>query len=580
MDMETIERQGHRLGIGLLLGAVATLGASGSDEGARVSGDPFCQQVIPAVEAFMAQAAAANPTPEDSRYGGTVVVGGINEPSGGMNSSQVGDIIAGQHHQFVNLMTLLDYDENLQPRPYLAESWDIAEDNTAMTFHIRQDVLWHDGEVTDAHDVAFTYEAVTNPDTGYPNAAFWDHYVKGPEGVEVLDDFTVRISMRPHGQFLDPFRALGILPEHLLGDVPATELGEHPYGTQCPVGNGPFVFSSHAPLDRWVFDANPAFPAALGGRPFVDRYVYRMIPEQTTLLTECLTGGIDVFYKAPPDQAQRIIDDPRVELRRYPSRTVAFVVWNGRRPQLSDVRVRRAITMATDRAAIVDALLQGYGTVANTGVPPFHFAFDREGTGSIENDPAGAEALLDQAGWSDRDGDGVRENAAGEPLSFSLKVNTGNQLRQNIVEIMQAQLADIGIDARVEVVETTTLFDQLLDPEERDFDGAIVGWSVDFRLDETDLFHSDRIDQPFAWSGTQNPEIDRYLDLLGATVDEEEAAALWREYQQAIVEEQPYTFLYFLDQLMGVSGRVQGAEMDARGEWLNLREWYLDPESR
>jgi peptide/nickel transport system substrate-binding protein len=566
-------------GVGVVMGVVA-LAACSSGDRALTSSDPFCQQVIPAVEAFMAEAAEANPTPDDMRYGGTVVMGGSNDASGGMNVAAVGDIIAGQHHQFVNLMTLIDYDEELQPRPYLAESWDIADDNTSITFHLRQDVRWHDGEVTDANDVAFTYATVTNPETGYPNAAFWDHYVKGPDGVEVLDDFTVRIRLRPHSQFLDPFRALGILPEHLLDDVPVTELSTHPYGTQCPVGNGPFVFSSYVPLDRWVFDANPAFPAGLGGRPFVDRYVYRIIPEETSLLTEFLTRGVDVFYKVPPDQTQRVIDDPSLELLSSPGRAVVFVTWNARKPALADARVRKAITMATDRGGIVDGLLHGYGIVANTGVPPTHFAFDPDAVGQIGYDPSGARTLLDQAGWADRDGDGVRENAVGDPLSLSLRVNTGNQLRGSIVEIMQAQLAAVGVEIHLEAMESRTLFADLMDPEGRDYDGVIAGWSVDFRLDETDLYHSDRIDQPLAFSGTVNPEIDRYLDVLGQTIDEDEARLLWREYQQLIVEEQPYTFLYFLDQLLGVSQRVRGVEMDVRGEWQNIREWYIDPESR
>ena len=81
-------------------------------------------------------------------------------------------------------MTLLDYDENAEPRPYLAERWEVADDNTWVTFHLRRGVRWHDGEHTDTHDVAFTYETVTDPLTAFPNAAFWDHYVKGPEGVE------------------------------------------------------------------------------------------------------------------------------------------------------------------------------------------------------------------------------------------------------------------------------------------------------------------------------------------------------------------------------------------------------------
>lgn len=564
----------------LLSSAAVCLAACGGDGTAVTSNDPFCQEVLPRVDAFMTQARADAPALDDPRYGGTVVVGTIGEISDGMNAAVQSDYSAAQHQQFVNLMTLVDYDEQAVPRPYLADSVGVADDGTSVTFRIRQDVYWHDGEQTDAHDVAFTYRTVTNPQTAFPNAAFWDHYDKTPDGVEVLDDFNVRIHLTPHAEFLDPFRTLAILPEHLLADVPPAEIKQHPFGTQCPVGNGPFVFVSHAAQDRWVFEANPVFPEGLGGRPFVDRYVYRVIPEQTTLLTELLTEGIDVYIQPRPDQTQRIQDDPNLRLLEYPFRDYVFVGWNSRRPQLSDARVRRAITMGTDRTSIVAAILQGYGSVANSGVPPFHWAHDESLPVTVDYDPAGARALLEEAGWTDRDGDGVRENASGDPLAFSVKYNTGNQQRQDVAEIMQAQLAEIGMDVQPQVVEWATLLQQINTPELRDFDGVVMGWVVEFKLDDMDLFHSDRIDQPFAWSGTNNPEIDRLLEALSMTVDRDEAKALWTEYQKVVMEEQPYTFFYFRNRLDGVNNRVQNVVMDARGEWLNIREWYIDPASR
>jgi peptide/nickel transport system substrate-binding protein len=566
----------------IAFGALMAAAACGGDDGAGAvaSSDPFCQEVLPRVGEFMEQAREERPTPDDERYGGTVVVGSIGELADGMNAAISTDYSSTQHQQFVNLMTLLAYDENLEPRPYLAESWEISPDNTEITFHIRQDVFWHDGEQTDAHDVAFTYRLVTNPQTAFPNAAFWDHYDKSEGGVEVVDDFTVKIRLTPHAEFLDPWRTVAILPEHLLADVDPTELRQHPFGTQCPVGNGPFVFSEHRPQDRWVFEANPAFPEGLGGRPYLDRYVYRIIPEQTTLLAELLTENIDVYVAPRPDQAQAIIDNPNLDLLNYTWRSYIFVGWNARRPQLADARVRRAITMGTNRQEIVQALLRGYGVVANSGVPPFHWAYDATQADMKAYDPEAAKALLDEAGWRDGDGDGIRENPEGVPLSFSIKYNTGNQQRQDVAEIMQAQLRQIGIDVRPQVVEWATLLQQINTPDLRDFDGVVMGWVTEFKLDDTDLFHSERIDQPYAWSGTQNAEIDRLLEALSTTADREAAKPLWEEYQEAIWEEQPYTFFYFPDRLDGVNKRLHGVEMDARGEWLNIKDWYIDPAER
>ncbi|HET9949957.1 MAG TPA: ABC transporter substrate-binding protein [Longimicrobiales bacterium] len=563
----------------LALGAAAVATACGGTEGAIAGGDPFCREVLPRVAAFMEQASAAHPVPDDPRYGGTVVVGNYGELVGGMNAATSTDAIATQHQQFVNLMTLIDYDERFEPRPYLAESWEVAPDGTSVTFHLRRDVYWHDGEPTDAHDVAFTWEVVNDPLTGYPNPAFWSHYVPGPEGVEVLDDYTVRFRLEPHLDFLDPFRTLAILPEHLLGDVPRDRLREHPYGTQCPVGNGPFVFESHSPQEQWVFRANPAFPEGLGGRPFVDRYVYRIVTEQTTLLTELLTGSIDLYIEPSPDQAQAIFDHPDLELLRHIPRQYNYIGWNARRPTLADARVRRAITMATDRERIVEAILRGYGRIAHTGVPPYHWAYAPDALPVIEYDPDAARALLDEAGWRDHDGDGVRESADGTRLSLSIKYNP-NVLRRQVAEILQAQLAEVGIEIVPQVVEWTTLVRQITDPVRRDFDGVIMAWVPEFRLDDTDLFHSSRIDDPYALAGTSNPEIDRLLEEIAAATDREEAKALWLEYQALLIQEQPYMYFYFPERLAGVNRRLRNVQMDARGEWVNIKDWYIDPASR
>ena len=346
------------------------------------------------------------------------------------------------------------------------------------------------------------------------------------------------------------------------------------------MGNGPFVFDSHSPSERWVFVANPAFPQGLGGRPFYDRYIFRVIPDQTALLTELMTESIDAYITVRPNQAQQIIDNPNVDFLNFRFRNFVMVAWNARRPQLADPRVRRAITMATNREEIVQAIQGGYAVVANSSVPPFHWAYRGFGAEDMAYNAASAAALLDEAGWIDRDGDGVRENADGLPLAVSIKYNTGNQQRQDIAEILQAQLGGVGIRVTPEVVDFGALLGQISDPDSRDFDGVVMGWVPEFKLDDMDLFHSARTNEPNAWTGTDNPEIDRLLEALSFSVDRDETARLWAEYEVVLNEEHPFTFFYFPDRLTGVNKRVRGVHMDARGEWTNLKDWYLDPERR
>jgi peptide/nickel transport system substrate-binding protein len=549
--------------------------AEGPDPGPTGLHAGFCADALAGVDSFMVTVEGSRP--EGDRYGGMAVVG-VPADMGGMNAFAHGDAGATQHQMFVNLMTLVQYDEGLRPVPYLAHSWVVSEDESELTFHLRDDIRWHDGEPTTAHDVAFTYLRAVDPRTGFPNPAFFQHYLPGEEGVEVVDSFTVRFRFRPHAEYMDPWRAVAIMPRHLLGDVPPEELARHPFGDVCPVGNGPFRFVSRSPGDRWVFRANPSFPPELGGGPYLDRYVYRVIPEQTTLLAELLTGGVDVHVAMFPNHARRAEGEPGIGVVSFPHRSVLFAGWNSRVPKLSDPRVRRALTLGVNRRRIMEGIHGEEGVVVNSGIPPVHWAFDPALGDSLPYDPDGARALLEGAGWVDRSGDGIREDSEGEPLRIELIMNQ-NQERQEVAEIMRVQLGDVGVDLRPRVLEFGALMGRITSPQ-RDFEGVLVSWESEFRLDERDLFHSDAVDGLWAFSGTEDPVLDRYLDTLPLITERAAALPHWHAYQQRILEIQPFTYLYSSFRRGGVSERLRGVVMDSRGEWAGIREWWIAPEDR
>lgn len=561
----------------LPLFTVLLAACSAGEGGAGATADGFCQRVLARVGSFFATAPAAPTRPE---YGGTAVVGAYAELASGMNSLALADHPSGQLQQFVNLMTLIQYDRDVKPVPYLARAWEVSDDNRELTFYLRNDVVWHDGVPTTAYDVEFTYLRATDPATAFPNASYWTHYVKGPEGVEVLDSFTVKLRLEPHAEFLDPWRAVAIMPRHLLADVPPAELKQHPFSMLCPVGNGPFRFVEHRQDESWTFAANPFFPAGLGGRPYLDRVVWRVILEQTTLLTELLTGNIDIYLFARPSQAADIKASQIAELRTNEPRQYAFVAWNARRPQFADARVRRALAMGTNRKAMVAAVFQGYGTVANTSVPPFHWAHDPSFADALPYDPQKAAALLDEAGWIDRNGDGIRENGDGVPLRFTLKSNQGNQVRADMAELIQADLAKLGAQVDIQILEFTTLVSQVTTPEVRDFDAVLWSWVEDFKLDQRDYFHSTRVDEPYGFVGLKDARVDRMLDTLPLILSREEAIPVWREYQKLVSEVQPYMFLYYPQGLFGVNRRLKDVVLDVRGEWVSVRNWWIPPEMR
>jgi peptide/nickel transport system substrate-binding protein len=247
----------------VLVAVVTLAGACGGDSGevgpwsldtgVEEIGDgiPFCDAAMARVAEYMGQ--FEGQVPPDERYGGTAVVGAVGELAGGLNGHVSASQEGFDHQASVSHMTLVRYDAELNPVPYLAESWEISDDNTEVTFHIRNDVYWHDGELTDAYDVAYTFQRSVDPETGFPNPGYWALYDRGPSGVEVVDSFTVTFRMQHHAEFLDAWRQTPIMPQHLLEDVSASELRQHPYGTVCPVGNGPFVFVQHRQDANWTF---------------------------------------------------------------------------------------------------------------------------------------------------------------------------------------------------------------------------------------------------------------------------------------------------------------------------------------
>ncbi len=513
--------------------------------------------------------------PEAERYGGTAVVGLINDIPD-MSPLTSTDHNASQIQTHVLFMPLVMYDERFQPVPYLARSWEISPDTTELTFHLRRDVLWHDGVPTTAHDLKFSYDLARDPETGFANAAFWTHY---GEAVAV-DSFTFRIAMTPHADYLDPWRAFAAVPRHVLQGVPAAELRTHAFSTGRPLGNGPFRFVSRQPGQNWVFAANEDHPAELGGRPYLDRIVYRVISEPTTLLTELLTGRIDYYIQPTPEQAARIDATPGVRLHTFDDRAFVILGWNGRRPMFSDPRVRRALTMAIDRQEIIDGIGYGFGSVANSTVPPIFWQYDPDAGTDLGYDPEGARRLLEEAGWRDRNGDGILQNERGEPFRFTTLTNHGNQERVDILAKVQSDLRRVGIQMEPQVLEWGTLLSRINDVERRDFDAVLIGWVTEFRIDDRDLLHCDERDQPYQWVGYCNREVDQLLDVLPTIVDREAARPLWQRYQRLIGQDQPYTFLYFQQRRSGIADRLRGVEPDARGDWLGARNWWIAPDRR
>lgn len=515
--------------------------------------------------ALLASPAAAQPSPP---RGGMLVIAAPSDLQG-MNSLVAAEMYTAEVLKYVLFLPLVRYDAQLRLQPLLARSWRITGD-TLVQFQLRDDVRWHDGRRTTAHDVVFTFERAKDSRTGFPDAADLEHWVS----VQLVDSFTVRFRITPHADPLAVWATLAIMPAHLLSAIAPEELRNAAFN-YAPVGNGPFRFVSRRANDRWSFEPNPLFPAGLGGPPKIGRLVWRVIPENSSQVAELLTGQVDVMLAPRAEQVKELGSRPGLRGLTKPSRRYYFIDWNGRRPHLADPRVRRALMMALDRRTMIDVLRKGYAQIATGPIAPYHWAFDRD-LEPLPYDPDAAGRLLAAAGFRDRDGDGMVESASGEKLEIELKVAANSAFNRDLSEMIRADLARIGVTVRPRPVDFATLVEDISSPE-RAFDAAVLAFETEFRLNLRDAFHSDAMAGPFQSASYSNARVDRLLDEVRVTTDRATALRLYAELQRILLVEQPWGVLWYPPELLIARDRVRGFAPDIRGLFAEVTAWSVAP---
>lgn len=463
--------------------------------------------------------------------------------------------LARQVQRFALFLTLARYDTALQAAPYLARSWSWSRDRRRLDLDLRRDVRWHDGAPTTAADVVFTLDAARDPGTGYPRAAD----LACLSGVRAVDAFAVRLDFcEPQRGFPDVLTDLAIVPAHLLARLPHALLRRARFN-EHPVGNGPYRFVSHTAAQRWVFEANPDFPAALGGPPEIRRLVIVVVDEATTKLAGLVTGELDVAG-IQPMHASLVRRDPTLELVDYPVLLTYGLVWNTGRAPFDDPRLRRALTLALDRTQMVNAYLYGFGEVADGPVPPWHpLAVP---VAHVPFDRAAAGSLLDSLGW--RVGaHGIRRHGD-RRLAFT--VLTVGAADNSLEQMIQANLQAVGADVRIRQLELGA-FLATAQGAARDYDALVTGIPGDLSLGYLRaLFDSRRRAEPLQYAQYASAAVDRALD-----------AGDFAAVQRIVARDLPITFLYHARGVQGMSRRLEGVRMDLRGELATLARWHLNP---
>ena len=463
-------------------------------------------------------------------------------------------------------LTLCELDETLSLQPRLAKSWQTSADGREITFTLRDEVLWSDGQPTTAEDVLFTYHLAVNPQVGYTGRGRFAEV----DTVTVLDPHTIRFTFKKNYPEALLDLQIPILPKHLLANVPPEQIRQCAFNRQ-PVGNGPFVLKEWRANDRVVFEANARYFSRPSGTK-LDRVVFRIVPDETVLISSVLTGDIDLLPYVAPNRITEIDHQSEVRLLKYPDRGYSFLAFNLNRPVFQEQRVRQAIARAIQRQNLVDVLLNGNGRLIPGPIPPYFWAYDESLPVDIFN-PDEAEDLLDLAGWIDKNSDGVRERQ-GKRLEFTMKTNADNKLRSDALVMMQADLEKVGVKARPELLEFGKLVEDVL--QRRDFDTVLLSWKTGYAVDPSQVWHSDAIQNGYNLISYRNPRVDSLLVVARQEPDRAKAKPLWRAFQRLVAEDCPYVFLYNQENPAVVRQRLQNVKMDMRGYLINVEEWFVE----
>ena len=475
-------------------------------------------------------AATAAPAAGQPQQGGTVVVHQASDPGSLNPAITTGGPIHTVTDQIFN--GLVGLDDELNPVPELAESWEISDDGTVYTFKLREGVTWHDGEPFTSADVKFSFEEAllqfhSRTKAGLENVI---------ESIETPDELTVVFNLtQPYGpmlQRLDVVEA-SIIPRHI---YEGKEIQNDP-ANLTPVGTGPFRFVEYVPGERIVLERNPDYFRA--GKPYLDQVIFQIIPDAATALLALEQGEVDYLGSVPGSEIERLQAMPELTLVPGFGGSGGSLCQNTLIPDLTEppfdqLEVRQAFYHALDRQFILDRVYFGQGSVSTGPLSSqMQWAYTPDVT-EYAHDPARAEELLEAAGYP-AGADGTRLT-----ITFTHPSNFAR-----LGEVMREQLRAVGINLELESLDTTAAVDKVF--VQKDFDLGVASYcnGPDPEIGVRRAYISTNIGPiPFSnGAGYVNEEVDALLNEAAAQTDREERAATYAEFQQAIVDDLPYFWI-------------------------------------
>lgn len=462
--------------------------------------------------------------------------------------------------------------------PQLARSWTWSPDSLSIAFHLDPRAKWHDGLPVRASDVAFTYALYKDSATASPSAPL----IASIDSVTTPDSLTAVFwySGRSPMQFFEATNPMLIIPEHALEGIRGQELRTAPLA-RAPIGSGRFRFvgwNAGSSIEITADTAN------YRGRPRADRIIWSIAPDFNTAFTRLLGGESDVFEQLTAASLPQIAGHAEIRTVLLPGLDYNFIQFNLRdpahparpHPLFGNRALRRALTMAVDRAHIVQNV---YDTLARVAVGPTVRAYPSTDTTllQIPYSLAGARRLLDSLGWRDS-GDGIRRRN-GRPLEFTVSVPSSSKARMSMAVIVQDQLKQAGVKMNIDRLEIASFIDR---ETHHSFDAVFGGWHVDAS--------PGGIRQTWGSAGShtagsnygsyESPIFDAAVDSALSEMNLDERRARFKRAYQMIIDDAPAIWLAEPRSMIAISGRIRTPSLRPDAWWANIPEWWVPPAER
>ncbi len=460
---------------------------------------------------------------------------------------------------------LLKYDENLKLVGDLAQSWEVSDEGKRIIFHLKKNVKWHDGVEFTADDVKFTYEKYIDPNVLTPYGGDF----KMIKEVDVKDKYTVEIVYaEPFSPALESW-GKSIIPKHLLEDK---DLNSSDFARN-PIGTGPYKFR------KWDLNGQVelvAFDDYFEGSAYIDRVIFRVIPDTATIFLELLAGNIDNASLTPLQylkHTQTHIFTDSYKKFHYPSNSFLYLGYNLDNHFFKDKLVRKALNFAVDKKEIIKAVYLDQADISTGPYTRESWAYD-DSFGYDEFSPVKAKEMLKEAGFTDSNSDGILDKD-GQDFEFTIYTNQGNLERKMAAEIIQKRLSDIGIKVNIRSIEWSVFVHNII--KNKSFDAVLLGWNLTLDPDLFDIFHSSKNNPgEFNFIDYKNDDVDQLLVEGRREFDIKKRKEIYKKVRDLIYDDQPYMFICSAYSLSAIHKRFQGVVPKEGGYWYNFIDWWVD----